>query len=58
MVEEIPEENGYWELVEEDSPNCSISPPSVEDQYPLLPVIGFAWQIFLGIYGGMLLLGR
>jgi len=52
MVEEIPEEDGYWELVEEDSPSCAISPPSPpqeELQPSILPI--------LTVLGGMILLG-
>lgn len=58
MVEEIPEEDGYWELIEEDSPSCVITPPTEEEEFPLLPVIGVVWQVFIGIFGGMFLLGR
>ena len=49
MVEEIPEENGYWELIEENSPSCAISPPQEELQPSLLPI--------LTVLGGMVLLG-
>jgi hypothetical protein len=50
MVEEIPEEDGYWELVEENSPSCALNPPNGEEEsHPLLPV--------LCLLGGTALLG-
>lgn len=57
MVEEIPEEEGYWELVEENSSSCTIPSPPEEEQPPLLPVFGFVWQVLFGIYWGMFLTG-
>jgi hypothetical protein len=51
MVEEIPEEDGYWELVEENSSSCTISQPPPEEvvQPSFLPI--------MAIIGGMVLLG-
>lgn len=50
MPEEIPEEDGYWELVEENSASCAIEPPVEETQLPLLPIIGI---LSIGALGGL-----
>lgn len=49
MVDEIPEGEGYWELVEENSSSCAITPPEEVIQPSLLPIVA--------VIGGMVLLG-
>lgn len=57
MVEDVPEEYGYWELVDRDSPFCEVEVPEETEEPSLLPAVAILWQMIIGALAGMLIRG-